>query len=839
MKIIRPQDTLASLTRPWEILLIHHTHTDIGFTEHPKKVERYHVQFLEDVVDIWRDVQSGKSPEMAGFRWTVETFWTAERFLESTSGAYRQDFEAAVRAGFIGLTATYLHNSELGDQELLRRQVRRPIAYGENLGVPVRSAFSADINGVGWGYAGALADNRVENYFTCLHAHKGAQIGHSRQRPFYWETVDGRRILVWFGEQYHIGNLMGLAPQAALTWMMSDELSAFPAMTGQKELSMARTGRYLKRLEQDGYPYGFIPMTISGMATDNSPPSREILRFASEWNQEFGSSVRLTMVTLEEFFARLKPVLGPEVPVWSGDWPDWWTDGVASVPRATRIFRSAQRQWCALEKAVAENQAVTDPALLLETENALNMFAEHTNGHSDIVTYPWDIQVQATFGAKEVHAQRAFASILSAWDQALGKRGAVRQAFDRPSTYRVWNASPVAADGIAEIYLEYPEFGQIERQARVIDVATGNELVHQQGPACRGIYLFITLRLGAWEERFLRIEPAPQTLITSERQLERQVLQPDAEGTEAELETSMKVTATGLRSPWVDIAWAQGVGINKWIDVATGRNLLRSDADHSPFALVIQRTSPATPNDAAQEGSTRAALGRNRIGPTGQRFVSRLISATPLEKGPVFCTVQLDYEIEHLQMCRVVLKAFKDLPRVDVSVRLLKNPTWDAETLYLSLPFTAGEGSELWLDKSGALMRPRVDQLPNSLTDYYAVQAGWVWVSNGNGVAVASPDSPLVQVGPLEYGIRKLHGHPRLSEEKEHVYSWIINTCWETNFEINTGGFHEFRYSIFSGVPFAKTDHAIKTCRSANIGFQTYRAEIPEQSIIEKNLQKA
>ncbi|MDD5199611.1 MAG: hypothetical protein PHC88_07380 [Terrimicrobiaceae bacterium] len=253
-----------------------------------------------------------------------------------------------------------------------------------------------------------------------------------------------------------------------------------------------------------------------------------------------------------------------------------------------------------------------------------------------------------------------------------------------------------------------------------------------------------------------------------------------------------------------------------------------------PFSVPVQITlrlrswfsgrPPAAANDAALQISTRAALGRNRIGRSGQRFVSRLVSATSLEKGPVFHTVQLDYEIEHMPMCRVLLKAHRNTPRVDVSVRLLKNPTWDAETVYISLPFTAGEGSVLWLDKAGALVRPRADQLPNSLTDYYAVQDGWMWAADGSGVAIASPDAPLVQVGPLEHGVRKLHGHPRLSEDKELVYSWIINTCWETNFEINTGGFHEFRYSVLSGSAFAEPAASMKACRSANLGFQTYRS---------------
>ena len=817
------EKTISSLQRPWEVLLVHHAHTDIGYTEHPKKVERYHVQFLEDAVDIWRDVRSGKTPELAGLRWTNEAFWSVERFLERTTPDYRRDFELAVKDGFIGLTATYLHNSEIGDIELLRRQVRRAVEYGNGLGIKVGSAISCDINGVGWGFATALADNNVENYFTCLHVHKGANVGHARQRPFYWEAVDGRRVLVWLGEVYHIGNALGLAPHAAFDYLIADELRTFPAMSGQDQLAEARLGRYLARLEQDNYPYDFVPMMISGLITDNSPPGRGIQHFANAWNEKFGKNVRIKMVTLDQFFERLRENLEPDVPVWKGDWPDWWTDGVASVPRATRIFRSAQRQWRTLVDAVSAGKAAANSALMGEAEDALNLFAEHTHGHSDSLIYPWDLQVQATIGAKEVQAHRAFDKMLCAWDDVLQGRGEERQVYDRPLTYNVWNASPLPIQGIAEIYLESTEFGLIDRCARVFDAATGEVLDHQKTAACRGIYLVVPMELPAWGERLLRVESVPQTVATTERQVEREFLAGDAEGDEAKLNPSMQISAKGVKNPWVDIAWELGAGITTWVDRTGGRSLLRSDAEHPPFTIVMQRTPSAKANDAHAQHTARAALGRNRIGANGQRFVSRLVSATVLEQGPVFGEVQLDYELEHAGMSRVVLRAYQGQPRVDISVRVLKNPSWDAETLYVSLPFTSGIDAVLWLDKAGALVRPRIDQLPNSLSDYYSVQEGIAWTTPAFGVAIASPDVPLVQVGPLEHGIRKLHGHPRIAEEKELVYSWPINTCWETNFEINTGGFHEFRYSVLFGPALADPAKAMEVCRGANLGFRTYR----------------
>lgn len=819
---------ISSLTRPWTVFLIHHTHTDIGYTEHQKKVERYHVQFLEDVVDIWREVQAGAAPDLADFRWTNETFWSVERFLERTTPEYRRDFEAAVKAGFIGLNGTYLHNAELGDVELLRKTVRRGVDYAEKLGVTVDSAMSCDINGVGWGHALALADAGISNYFSCLHVHKGGCVGAERQRPFYWELPDGRKILVWNGEVYALGNVLGLAPRGAFTYLIYDELAAAPAMIGQDLLVQHRLGRYLAQLEADRHPYPFVPIMVGSMATDNGPASRDLQRYINDWNDRFGKQVTLKMVTLGDFFKHARENIGADVPTWRGDWPDWWTDGVISIPQATRIFRHAQRQWRTLSDAVQAGKAVTDGKLLQEAEDALGVYIEHTFNHSDSTIYPWDFLVKTVGGAKETVAHRAYEKTLCAWDATLQGRGETRQVFDRPPFYRIWNPLPRAVTGVAEIYLEYPEFGLVDRKARVRDVKTGALIPHQKIHACRGVFLLAQVSLPAWGEMTVEVEAVPETVSTVERQVERAGLAGDAAGTEAGLggwKTENFSGASALTTSFVEIAWQKEQGIVGWVDKTTGRSLLRGDALHGPFVPVYQVTRAEGSNNSDAQYQVRGNLGRNRIGANGSRDVGKLTQARIVDRGPLFCSAELEYKVESCGMYRVILRAYREMPRVDVSVRIHKQSVWDPETLYISLPFVAGAGATLWLDKAGVPVRPRVDQLPNSLCDYYSIQEGFVSSAADFGVAVASPDAPLVQLGSLDYGVRLLQGHPRLAEDKGHAYSWVMNTCWETNFDVNVGGFHEFRYSLFWGNDLATPQAAFDTCRAANVGLKTYRLD--------------
>ena len=67
--------------KPWKIYAIHHSHTDIGYTERQEKIQQYHVNFIRQALQILREIHSGRHPEWAGFKWVCETFWPVESFM--------------------------------------------------------------------------------------------------------------------------------------------------------------------------------------------------------------------------------------------------------------------------------------------------------------------------------------------------------------------------------------------------------------------------------------------------------------------------------------------------------------------------------------------------------------------------------------------------------------------------------------------------------------------------------------------------------------------------------------------------------------------------------------
>jgi hypothetical protein len=121
--------------------LIHHAHTDVGYTDRQEKIAWNHAKYLESVVDILREAE--KNPKWTGFCWNVETFWMLEQFLGRGNPAYIQDFWRFVREGKIGLSGSYLNGTDLTDETVLRETLEECRRTAKKQGIALKSAMTA------------------------------------------------------------------------------------------------------------------------------------------------------------------------------------------------------------------------------------------------------------------------------------------------------------------------------------------------------------------------------------------------------------------------------------------------------------------------------------------------------------------------------------------------------------------------------------------------------------------------------------------------------------------------------------------------------------------------
>lgn len=289
--------------RKWTIYAIHHSHTDLGYTDRQEKIEQYHVDFIRQALRIANAAHTGAKPEWKGFRWTCETFWAVEQFLKAASPEEQKSFAEAVLRGDLELSGTYLNMTELPDEQLLSSLHSKAQAYAASIGSRVDSAMTADINGYGWGYADSLLNHDIEHLFSCIHTHHGMYALGRKQAPFWWETRDGRRLLVWNGEHYMIGNELGLCPGALGKYMIRDEFNhqLVEPEAIHDGIATVRIRRYLAQLEAEQYPYAFVPVMLSGLGTDNGAPNSRIIEWIQAWNEQHGDRITIEMTSLSGF----------------------------------------------------------------------------------------------------------------------------------------------------------------------------------------------------------------------------------------------------------------------------------------------------------------------------------------------------------------------------------------------------------------------------------------------------------------------------------------------------------------------------------------------------------
>lgn len=817
--------TAARPAKKWKMYVIHHSHTDIGYTERQEKIEQYQVDYIRQAIEAADLIRSGDKPHWQGFKWTCETFWAVEKFWAGASDEWKEKFVGALKRGDIELSGTYLNMTELPDYELLRNNHLKAAKFAAEHGVVLDSAMTADINGYSWGYAQSLLDAGIEHLLSAIHTHHGMYATGRKQYPFYWEAPSGKRLLVWSGEHYMLGNDLGLSPGGVLSYTIRDEFNGSALADNHWEVAEHRIMRYFRQLEKEDYPFDFALVNVMGLLRDNASPNGGVAEFIQEWNAKFSDVVEIEMTTLSRFFAEVKKQPVEKIPVYTGDWPDWWTDGVASTAMHTQIYRDAQRT-LRVVKQLDPRCEVVEPQAIEQAEHQLTMYAEHTWGYHSSVYEPWHPMVQALAVRKEAYAAEASRLVFTALDRVLQAQGEALLAPGRPFRFKAVNPFDYPVEDVAYMYLDGWEPPLFKNGIEVVLEQTGEVCGHQTDTVSRGFQIAVPVKLQPGEERIflLRNAEGGQESTASSSRLKGNDQVYDMEDllvlAAQEQRPALMITETGIESPYVRISWREGEGIHSWYDKRSQREMMDKDSEYGAFTPIYEVT-PAS--GVAQMAEVRRRMGRNRKGVDVNRSSGRLAGVAEIANGKIYGVVELIYKVEGMSYFSLFLKVYAGSPRVDVSVRMHKDSVWEPENVYISLPLRIGAAPEqLWLEKAGALVRPGVDQLPGTLLDYYSIQEGYAFTADADTLSVATPDTPLVQLGPLAHGRRKVNGQQSEGEFKQ-MYAWVLTNYWETNFKATLGGYYEFRFMVQWHKGAETAWEAIQRCHAANTGVLCFR----------------
>ena len=805
--------------------MIHHSHTDIGYTERQEKIERYHYNFIIQAINILNDIHSGILAGCEGFIWQCENYWQVQNFYSFASAASIADFEKYVVSGEIGLSGNYLNMTELVDEYSLNSRLEKSETYAANLDIKIESGMSADINGFSWGYVDALYEHGIRNFFSCLHPHHGMFPLNRKVMPFNWESPKGNTVLFWNGEHYHFGNELFLAPFAGNSYMELDEyyepfntgmlFSKNRESTEKQELEIldTRLSRYLANLEIENYEYDFVPVMVSGALTDNGFPNPDVAKRINQLNHIYAGQIEFEMVTLDGFFNHLRENI-KQIPTFKGDWNDWWADGVGSTPLSTKLCKDAQRKLGLCRKLDPDN--ILGNANLVEkaTENIM-LYSEHTWGYSASVSDPFDTLVSFLDLKKSAYATNANTEISFNLDEILAKKGEHCISYRRSQNFKVINPNDFEFCSKVLLYVEHWEYLEgvqfnENTQFELVDRKTEMVLPHQMKRIARAFEIETVLSLKSNEERelYLRLCQHPKHFtIRNHPHIGAERVRDLVEEAVYEINTSK------IETDFFIIDIDQQKGIISIIDKKTKKNIVKDNTEYSPFNGIYEIT------DMHEDPiGTRRKMGRNRKNEETLRYEGVLVNLRIVENGDVYALLKMDYQLEGTQRYSVFFKVYKSIPQLESLVQIHKDCVWEPENLYISLPFEIAEKQETYIDKTGCIIRPGIDQLPGTNKEFYLLQNGIVYANKQRSLILAIKDTPLVTFGSLQAKPIRLCQGDDTEFNNEAVYSWAMNNYWETNFKVDLSGFYEFTYTLRLEDTIA-IQHAFNYSAAINTGF--------------------
>jgi alpha-mannosidase len=760
-----------------EILVLHGTHTDIGYTHPRSTVWTLHRRFIDRALDFCDD--TADRPDDQQFRWTCECTWPLLNWWRRAGGTDRDRFRDAVARGQMGAMALPMHLTPLSNAWTLSEGFRAVDELREETGLPLRTAAGNDVNGLPWPIVSLLHDRGIDLLIMGINVAVG---GHplTRPLPFTWEGPDGRSAIAFNGEHYNLFHVL--------------------ARTHLRSTDAAQEGleAYIQTRIPEDWPLPFIVLSAThSFACDNNPPSRDLCDLARQWNAE-GRTPRIRMALPEELCDRFLAIRS-SLPVHRGDWTDAWNFGCASTARATDAARRARARLAAGRRLESVLRGPTDPERADEWERAIEsilVFEEHT----------W----VGTRSSDLPHSDL----LQNGWHEKAGA---------------AWNALARASYAMREALEEHA--GNADREAPL----TGLTLVNTTGSTIRTpipltAQLACSLRTAGLNERETEESAAGEHwwthLLPHRHQLEHGF--PDALDTgtgvtvgpfeippygtrdipiavlrEAVMEPPhpLDTKAGKLESPWMTLSFDAATGRIDALDSGPHGRVLEAGVwpifgyvHEHPDPLYSDR--PFRGREAIYEidwtilhrgGSTwNPNWAARRCGPS--ELLALSAQSTPYGE-----ELRLAWRAPGVDELRQRILLSRDRPEAVFEMDFVMTNTITPEAVYAVWPTTLAAGWRAHYDTADLPVEIDREQLPGCTRDF--ITAGsWVCLSDERrALTLACPSAPLFQIGDFSFGRRK----PTVPRDPNPLLlGWPANNYWHTNFAPSQPGLVRVRYVL-------------------------------------------
>ena len=672
-----------------------------------------------------------------GFKWNTEVAWVEDNYLSLAPAERKSEFIKHAEKGLIGCQAVYgnMLTGILSHEEIIR-SLYFAHSMSKMYGIPFDIAMSSDVPTQVWTLPTVLAGSGIKYFSAGLNMSRGGSFDRLFDKsPFYWEGPDGSRVLAWLLRGYAYAYRLHLLSSA--------------------DKAESHIEKFLQGYERDDYPYDAV-LAFGGFS-DNQPLDPRLASVADEWNRRYAYP-KIILCRGPEFFNYIESKFRDKTPTIRGDGGAYWEDGAGSSALETALVRRAKEDLAAAEKLHSLTSclggAVYPKADINQAWKDAILYDEHTWGAWCSIDQPNSAQTIRQWRYKKAFADNASCRTAHIMEQGLDSLAKIVK-LKEPSVV-VFN--PLSWPVSGTVRAETADGRQIEFWADDVPPVGYKAYALHKLPAGR------TPLLTLGESSDVR-QLNPKSEIRPAQAGSRQ----RRENPQSEIRNPK------LENRFYRLEFDRTTGaIKSLYDKELKRELVDSTAPYGINQYIYIKGQGDGARDVTWSESAPAVTFAEESRPCAS--VMRI-------RGSAYNTPEWTTEVVLYGNCK----------RIDFENVINKQQTTEKEAGYFAFPFSLNK-PQFYVGLPNGVMRPDKDMLDGACMQWYCAQ-DFVAIADDKGALVwTAVDSPLITLGDIN---RETFKSP-LPIENGHLYAYVFNNYWYTNYKAVQGGELKFRFSLTS-----------------------------------------